>query len=55
MFSVASTLDDVTNAPLLLNSAVTALSNYAASKQNNSPLAVVYNPETGSQLTGSNR
>ncbi len=56
MFSVASTLDDgVTSVPLLLQSAVSALRDYAASLKNNSPLAIVYNPEIGSQLSGSNR
>ncbi len=56
MFSAASTLDDeVANGSLVLQSAVSTLDNYAASQKSNSPLAVVYNPGNGAQLSGSNR
>jgi len=55
MFSAASTLDDeVANGSLVLQSAVSTLENYAASQKSNSPLAVVYNPGNGAQLSGSN-
>ncbi|KLO15793.1 hypothetical protein SCHPADRAFT_243465 [Schizopora paradoxa] len=54
MFAISSTLDDQgANAPTVLQPIISVLKNYAAST-NFTPLAVVYNPETGVSYSGSN-
>lgn len=56
MFSIASFLDDANdNAPAILQPSISVLTNYAASRTNNSPLSVIYNPENGFAYSGSNR
>ncbi|KLO15801.1 hypothetical protein SCHPADRAFT_243997 [Schizopora paradoxa] len=55
MFSIASFLDDANdNAPAVLQPSISVLTNYAASRTNNSPLSVIYNPENGFAYSGSN-
>ena len=56
MFSVASILDEgANNAPGVLQPAIAVLTHYASSQTNNSPLAIIYNPENGVPYSGINR
>ena len=56
MFSFASTLDDgANNASVVLQPAISVLTQYASSQTNNSPLAIIYNPESGVPYSGINR
>jgi len=55
MFSVASILDEgANNAPGVLQPAISVLTHYASSQTNNSPLAIIYNPENGVPYSGIN-
>ena len=56
MFSIASVLDDGgSHAPSLFQQAISALNSYVTAQTNNSPLAVVYDPQSGVPQFGSNR
>ena len=56
MFAISGLLDEeAKNAPVLLQPAISVLTQYASSQTNNSPLAIIYNPESGVSYSGINR